>query len=467
MGATLRNATFHEADLRQARLGRVDLTGADLRRANLTRADATDVRLDGADLGSSQVVHADLSRAQLSNTSLNNADLSDALLVEANLERVSGKHVRLSNARLDGARLVNASLDNADLRSASLYRADLTDAALPKARLTDADLSWARLIRTDLRGAVVDGVLVDSIHIYALAGHPQPPDRVRLDKDGTMLEDDEARGFFSKPATVAIVLEREMSHDALAMYHCYVGACVKDDKWPSDLAFVGGHVEEGAAFLKFQAPSTQLVYDHLSLILRPFPKSRGINLTRLPKYAGPSAVERDRERALAPGSLHDKMAAELGKFEGYGNNKPCRIKVGSTEIELPYDLAKLEELGNIVIFAPVIRISEGDQVHGDHAQIQKDVSLDKVVANLMKIRELLADEHEGCAEFENARKDLEATIRAASESCADPKRVRNTWDTAKSWIDTALSTGTWAAEKAEQLRDVVGRVGDLIRSIAG
>ena len=84
-GEDLAGAVFRDADLTDARLSQVRLTGADLSRANLTGA-----RLDGADL-----TQANLTGAQLDAASLIGADLADA-----QLDGTSWHRARLTGAKL-------------------------------------------------------------------------------------------------------------------------------------------------------------------------------------------------------------------------------------------------------------------------------------------------------------------------------------------------------------------------------
>ena len=88
------------ADLKEAYLSGVDLSGADLRKANLEGAD-----LEGAELRGAYLEGANLDGAYLEGANLEGADLEGAELREANLS---------------GADLEEANLEGADLREANL-----------------------------------------------------------------------------------------------------------------------------------------------------------------------------------------------------------------------------------------------------------------------------------------------------------------------------------------------------------
>ena len=99
------------ADLRNADLRSVDLSGAYLRSADLSEADLSEADLRGADLR-----NADLCGVDLSGAYLRSADFRGANLLNADLR----------GADLRGAYLLNADLLNADLRGANLLNADLS-----------------------------------------------------------------------------------------------------------------------------------------------------------------------------------------------------------------------------------------------------------------------------------------------------------------------------------------------------
>jgi uncharacterized protein YjbI with pentapeptide repeats len=111
-----KGATAIDANLREAILGRLDLSGIHLRRAdlsqanlvhaNLSGADLVDITLDGADMGYADLHGANLHSATLAGAHLREASLADTLLRYTNL-----RGARLFKADLSGADLVGAHFD--------------------------------------------------------------------------------------------------------------------------------------------------------------------------------------------------------------------------------------------------------------------------------------------------------------------------------------------------------------------
>jgi Pentapeptide repeats (8 copies) len=120
-----------KANLTDAHLNRMPLSGIDLRGANLS--DGLDVDTRGATLKA-----AGLQNAYLGDANLARADLEDANLESANL--TDGLDV--NNTR--GAILKAADLQNANLKYADLTGANLTEANFTEANLTEANLTEAK-----------------------------------------------------------------------------------------------------------------------------------------------------------------------------------------------------------------------------------------------------------------------------------------------------------------------------------
>ncbi len=117
----LRNANFHNTNLRGAVLRAADLQDANLLNADLEGADFTD---------------AILSSANLTHANLKGAVLFSARLRNANLEGANLKGVSLQNAVLSGANLVNVNLRDADVSGAKFDGAQFTIGTLGLGRLT-------------------------------------------------------------------------------------------------------------------------------------------------------------------------------------------------------------------------------------------------------------------------------------------------------------------------------------------
>ena len=123
-GAALDGAILENADLRNTYLSGIDLggsylSGADLRGADLKGASLVNAQLQPKDwlsLGSADLRGADLSRADLSGADLRGTTLGDAKLVNADLQRKDARG--LEGANLGGADLTGADLTGANLSGA-------------------------------------------------------------------------------------------------------------------------------------------------------------------------------------------------------------------------------------------------------------------------------------------------------------------------------------------------------------
>lgn len=142
---------LHGADLRQARLNRINFHGADLREANLSQAS-----LVGANL-----CFANLTQANLDDAHLRGAYLSRTLLTLTNLSRAD-----LRQAHLDGAKLLATDLSEANLSNANLYSASLNRANLSGADLSSAKLTRAQFVRTNLTNATLTQCSVYGIALW-------------------------------------------------------------------------------------------------------------------------------------------------------------------------------------------------------------------------------------------------------------------------------------------------------------
>ena len=138
------------ANLINANLSGVNLTGVDL-----SEADLNGVNLSNADLRYTNLRGANLSGADLNNANLRNADLRGADLRDANLWNVNLRNADLKYANLRGINLRNYNLKYANLSNTNLMDADLGDADLKNADLRDTDLRCADLRNADLRDAIL------------------------------------------------------------------------------------------------------------------------------------------------------------------------------------------------------------------------------------------------------------------------------------------------------------------------
>lgn len=137
-------------ELREAKLGGLDLSEALLSHAVLLNADLSRANLSGAWLVEANLRGADLSGANLTGASLARAILSES--TDMTLDRTTGSVVssvrrpaRLADANLSGAYLGGADLKCTDLSGANLSGADLSGATLVGTTLAGADLTGCRI----------------------------------------------------------------------------------------------------------------------------------------------------------------------------------------------------------------------------------------------------------------------------------------------------------------------------------
>jgi uncharacterized protein YjbI with pentapeptide repeats len=161
-GADLREANLIDADLREADLSGANLNEADLSRANLGSASLWEAHLFRVNLTNADLINADLGQAYLSQANLTNADLGQTILIGTNLCKADLSRADLSGARLEEANLYGTNLSGANLSGTNLSEAHLIKANLSGANLSGADLSGtnlseAHLIRANLSKANLDG----------------------------------------------------------------------------------------------------------------------------------------------------------------------------------------------------------------------------------------------------------------------------------------------------------------------
>ncbi|MDC0166377.1 pentapeptide repeat-containing protein [Gammaproteobacteria bacterium] len=100
--------------------------------------------------------------AELRDARIGKLDLSGANLSGANLTGTRLTNNNLTGANLSKVRLNTGNLSNSNLRSADLSHANLFRVHLVGADLTDADLRGTNLDLVNLTGATLTGVIADS-----------------------------------------------------------------------------------------------------------------------------------------------------------------------------------------------------------------------------------------------------------------------------------------------------------------
>ena len=128
------------ANLDDADLSGVNLSGADLSCTSMIRANLSGADLSGADLSHTHLFHANMSSENAKQSFLFNADALYTDLSGANLSYAFLKYADLSGAHLRNANLRGADLGGTDLRRANLMGADLSGAKVYHTIFADLDL---------------------------------------------------------------------------------------------------------------------------------------------------------------------------------------------------------------------------------------------------------------------------------------------------------------------------------------
>jgi uncharacterized protein YjbI with pentapeptide repeats len=231
-GTSFAGARLSGANLLGVHFGGVSFTGADLGGLQLDGLDLSGLRANDiiecpATLPQDWVCiagnllgpYVDASGAQLADADLQGlvitgAELNDANLASANLRNISGVSARLFNSVLTGADLRGANLNQADLRDAvltgvlftgatleysllgpdvssldlsgvDLHAADLFEASLAGSDLAGADLSGSELAGTDLTNANLSSADLTGAEIGVIWSNTTCPDGTNSDANGS------------------------------------------------------------------------------------------------------------------------------------------------------------------------------------------------------------------------------------------------------------------------------------------
>ncbi|MFQ4146752.1 pentapeptide repeat-containing protein [Chlorogloeopsis sp. ULAP02] len=163
----LRNAVIRQADLTNAKLQSLDLSGADLTRAQLRGSDLFESNLENAKLCGTILYEANLRSCNLQAANFSGANLNRANLAEANLRSANLSGASLRAANLSGANLYKANLQGANLKVADLSKAKLFLANLQGAKLGKAKLQLSGLIGANLKGANLNGADLEQANLNA------------------------------------------------------------------------------------------------------------------------------------------------------------------------------------------------------------------------------------------------------------------------------------------------------------
>ncbi len=165
-GADLSQADLHDIDMSGANLTRTRLGSAVLHRTNLSHCQLTEAELFSARAEGAVFIGAQLDRANLFGAKLGQATFREAQLCGADLSYASLETADFSQADLTAANLLSANLRGAAFNGASLAGVVLTNADLLNADLTDAQFDTATTLPDGTKwSAQADlGQFTDSAH---------------------------------------------------------------------------------------------------------------------------------------------------------------------------------------------------------------------------------------------------------------------------------------------------------------
>lgn len=141
------------ADLRDADLGEMDLTGMDFSYADMTGVSLSDSDLTGANLSYANLWKAFLFNANLTRTILDETVLLGADFREAVLDECKGEKAQFSFAQMGNCDIKNACLKKASFLGADLYNCDFTGSDLEEAGFAGADFDYSTFVDTKLCNA--------------------------------------------------------------------------------------------------------------------------------------------------------------------------------------------------------------------------------------------------------------------------------------------------------------------------
>jgi uncharacterized protein YjbI with pentapeptide repeats len=169
-------ATFEYADLRDAHLANMDLSGINLSRANLEGA-----KLSNTNLNSANLQDANIMSAQMESSSFIKANLT-----RANLDWSDMKYANITKVKLDGASLKRANLQYADISESFIIHSSFKGANLTSSIFTNTYIDTVDLSQTNFTNANLVDIrirradLTDAIFLKAIVNEDW---FVKLDED--------------------------------------------------------------------------------------------------------------------------------------------------------------------------------------------------------------------------------------------------------------------------------------------
>jgi uncharacterized protein YjbI with pentapeptide repeats len=244
-GTDLRNADLEAASLQGADLHRANLLGAVLRNADLSGASLTKAKLregapgevpagDGEGTGAASAVsRADLKGAKLNRVDFRGSDLTGLDLQDADMRDTQLQGVSLAGAALMGADLGGAQMEEADVRGCDFLGVRFDSTTL--------------LRRAKVKGARIDRHTLESLKDY---GGLTPGDRMQMKiLDGVTLLRSHYSGFWQYIHVFALVLFFYPYGWFVFSQYAVAQSGIRD-KYEEVRVSLGTAAEKGEAFVK-------------------------------------------------------------------------------------------------------------------------------------------------------------------------------------------------------------------------
>lgn len=160
---------LQEMNLKNKKIGKMDLTGANLQDAYLQGVDMIETILVGANMEGVDLTNADLSGADLTNAKISHADFVNMDLIDAKLNGIISENVYFNNASANDSKFIAVTFDSCVFDNTNLRDTDFTDAKFTNVDFHKADLKKANMTNIECTGIVnfakaklIDTILVDA-----------------------------------------------------------------------------------------------------------------------------------------------------------------------------------------------------------------------------------------------------------------------------------------------------------------
>jgi hypothetical protein len=154
--------------------------------------------------------------------------------------------------------------------------------------------------------AVIENAQVKTILIADLQAPPQAPERLMRGRE--ILIGEEARTFFTLPATIEVFIDKSLGESEIAAYHLHLSELKLKGIAPN-VYLIGSINYASGASLRFQSQTYIDIYKNLSDLLAPFQMSQAVDWMRSLESVSPEL----RPDALI--TLAGTMLATSSKWE--------------------------------------------------------------------------------------------------------------------------------------------------------